>query len=68
MTGAVRIPSDLAHVPTSVETPALVAALPGGDRAEAVWRNGDGGVTFRLPASGTDPARIAFSRALWNVG
>ncbi|WP_232527770.1 phosphotransferase [Microbacterium suaedae] len=53
----VRIPSDLAHVPTNVETPGLVAALPGGDRAEAVWRNGDGGLTFRLPAVGTHAPR-----------
>jgi len=43
------IPSDLSFVPRDVETPAMVAALPGGDRAEAVWQNVVGGLTFRLP-------------------
>lgn len=42
-------PSDLAGVPTDAEVPRSVAALPGGDRAEAVWLNGEGGLTFQLP-------------------
>lgn len=54
-----RIPSDLAGVPDDAEVPRLVAALPGGDRAEAVWRNGEGGVTFRLPPAAGLPARHA---------
>ena len=44
-----KMPSDLSWVPESAEVPPIVAALPGGDRAEAVWRNGIGGLTFRLP-------------------
>ena len=52
-------PSDLAGVPTDAEVPRIVAELPGGDRAEAVWRNQLGGVTFCLPAIGSMPARHA---------
>ncbi|MGO2468155.1 MAG: hypothetical protein ACTH7O_04960, partial [Microbacterium gubbeenense] len=43
------IPSDLAGVPEGAEAPAIIAALRGGDQAEAVWLNGHGGLTFRLP-------------------
>jgi len=43
------VPSDLAGVPEHAEVPAIVAALDGGERAEAVWLNGVGGLTFRLP-------------------
>jgi len=43
------VPSDLAGVPEHAEVPPMVAALPGGEHAEAVWLNGVGGLTFRLP-------------------
>ncbi len=66
------IPSDLSFLPTDVETPAMVGALPGGERAEAVWQNMVGGLTFRLPGihatwqrgAGQDLAREA-ERLRW---
>lgn len=73
------IPSDLAGVPEHAEVPAIVAALPGGERAEAVWLNGDGGLTFRLPGChakwqrGGDPdlgreaGRLRWARRYANV-
>ncbi|GGF39630.1 aminoglycoside phosphotransferase APH(3') [Microbacterium sorbitolivorans] len=44
-----HVPSDLAGVPEHAEVPAIVTALDGGEHAEAVWLNGLGGLTFRIP-------------------
>lgn len=46
---AAAVPSDLAGVPEGAEIPRIVAEMPGGEHAEAVWLNGVGGLTFRLP-------------------
>lgn len=57
---AADLPSDLGVIPRrGIVVPDMIAALPGGDEAVAVWKNGFGGVAFRLPAANGHPPRHA---------